>query len=120
LILIAPHAEETSLVSAADPRRFVEQSCVVVRTDALSCPFGREEPASDAKDTSSGADGFLVDNEAFVDGGEWLSARLACELLSIATADLYRLIDAGRVPAFKFGNEIRLRRRDVEALTAAQ
>ncbi len=61
-----------------------------------------------------------MDNEAFVDGGEWLSARLACELLSIATADLYRLIDAGRVPAFKFGNEIRLRRRDVEALTAAQ
>lgn len=61
-----------------------------------------------------------MDNEDFVDGGEWLSARSACALLSIAIGDLYRLIDSGRLPAFKFGSEIRLRRADVEALTASQ
>ncbi len=61
-----------------------------------------------------------MDNETFVDGGEWLSARLACEVLAITIGDLYRLIDSGRLPAFKFGGEIRLRRMDVEALTASQ
>lgn len=61
-----------------------------------------------------------VDHETFVDGVEWLSAQLACELLAITIGDLYRLIDSGRVPAFKFGSEIRLRRADVEALAASQ
>ena len=61
-----------------------------------------------------------VDNETFVDGGEWLSAQLACERLAVAIGDLYRLIDSGRLPAFKFGSEIRLRCADVEALTASQ
>ena len=61
-----------------------------------------------------------MDNEAFVDGGEWLSAQLACELLAVTSGDLYRLIDSGRLPAFKFGTEIRLRRADVEALIASQ
>ena len=61
-----------------------------------------------------------MDNETFVDGGEWLSAQLACEQLAIAIGDLYRLINSGRLPAFKFGGDIRLRRSDVESLTTSQ
>ena len=61
-----------------------------------------------------------MDNETFVDGGEWLSTQLACELLAIAIGDLYRLIDSGRLPAFRFEGDIRLRRSDVEGLRASQ
>ena len=61
-----------------------------------------------------------MDNESFVDSGDWLSVPLACDQLAIATGELYRLIDSGRLPAFKFGSEIRLRRTDVESLTASQ
>lgn len=46
---------------------------------------------------------------------EWLSTADAAERLGINTRTLYRLIDAGEIPAYKFGRVIRVQGRDVEA-----
>lgn len=45
---------------------------------------------------------------------DWLSSGEAARRLGIATRTLYRLIDDGQVPAYRFGRVIRLRRRDVD------
>ena len=45
---------------------------------------------------------------------DWLSSGEAARRLGIATRTLYRLIDDGQVPAYKFGRVIRLQRRDVD------
>lgn len=46
---------------------------------------------------------------------EWLSTADAAERLGINTRTLYRLIDAGDIPAYKFGRVIRVQGKDVEA-----
>lgn len=46
---------------------------------------------------------------------EWLSTADAADRLGINTRTLYRLIDAGEIPAYKFGRVIRVQGRDVEA-----
>ncbi len=61
-----------------------------------------------------------MDDDAFVDGGDWLNTRQACDLLGIAQLELFRMIDAGRLPAFRFNGEVRLRRSDVEILLTQQ
>ena len=53
------------------------------------------------------------------DGGrtdeiDWLSTPEAAQRLGIATRTLYRLINDGQVPAYKFGRVIRLQRSDVD------
>ena len=45
----------------------------------------------------------------------WLSTREAAGELGITTRTLYRLIDSGQVPAYKFGRVIRLKAEEVEA-----
>jgi excisionase family DNA binding protein len=45
---------------------------------------------------------------------EWLSTREAARRLGITTRTLYRLIDEGQLPAYKFGRVIRLQRREVD------
>lgn len=45
---------------------------------------------------------------------EWMSSGEAAEVLGLRTRTLYRLIDEGQLPAFRFGRVIRLRRSDVE------
>lgn len=45
----------------------------------------------------------------------WLSTRGAAERLGITTRTLYRLIDAGELPAYRFGRVIRLQEAEVEA-----
>ena len=46
---------------------------------------------------------------------EWLNSTQAARRLGIRRRDLYRLIDEGRLPAYRFGHVVRLRIDDVEA-----
>lgn len=46
---------------------------------------------------------------------DWLSTKEAAELLDVPIRTLYRLIDRGRLPAYKFGRVIRLRHHEVTA-----
>ncbi len=50
---------------------------------------------------------------------EWLTVTEACQRLSLARRALYRLIDAGELPAYRVGHWIRLRLSDVEAYERA-
>ena len=45
---------------------------------------------------------------------EWLSTREAARQLGITTRTLYRLIDGGQIPAYKFGRVIRLQQHEVD------
>lgn len=51
------------------------------------------------------------------DRGEptWLSTKEAARKLGITSRTLYRLIDSGQVPAYKFGRVIRLQDAEVDA-----
>jgi excisionase family DNA binding protein len=49
------------------------------------------------------------------DATRWLSTRTAADQLGITTRTLYRLIDSGQLPAYKFGRVIRLKEDEVEA-----
>lgn len=44
----------------------------------------------------------------------WLSTAEAARHLGITNRTLYRLIDGGDLPAYRFGRVIRLRRHEVE------
>lgn len=44
----------------------------------------------------------------------WLSTKEAARRLGITTRTLYRLIDNGQIPAYKFGRVIRLQETEVE------
>ncbi len=50
---------------------------------------------------------------------EWLSTDKAAKYLGITNRTLYRLIDAGEVPAYKFGRVIRLKQSDINAFIEA-
>jgi len=49
------------------------------------------------------------------DSVTWLSTAAAAERLGITPRTLYRFIDEGQVPAFKFGRVIRLKQADIDA-----
>lgn len=53
-------------------------------------------------------------NGAAVTGGDWLSTAEASARLGITPRTLYRFIDEGRIPAYRFGRVIRLRAGEVE------
>lgn len=53
-------------------------------------------------------------NGAATTGGDWLSTAEASTRLGITTRTLYRFIDEGRIPAYRFGRVIRLRAGEVE------
>ncbi|MGH9128940.1 MAG: helix-turn-helix domain-containing protein [Acidimicrobiales bacterium] len=46
---------------------------------------------------------------------EWLGTQAAARRLGIKPRTLYRLIDEGKITAYKFGKLIRLRPADLEA-----
>jgi putative molybdopterin biosynthesis protein len=54
---------------------------------------------------------------AAVDAQEpiWLGTKEAASHLGITARTLYRLIDAGDIPAYKLGRVLRIKRSDVEA-----
>lgn len=49
----------------------------------------------------------------------WLSTAEAARRLGIGARTLYRLIDEGQIPAYKFGRVIRLQVREVDAFIDA-
>ncbi len=50
---------------------------------------------------------------------EWLSTAAAAKRLGITPRTLYRFIDEGQVPAYRFGRVIRLKTVDVDAYIEA-
>ncbi len=46
--------------------------------------------------------------------GQWLGTAEAAHRLGLVPRTLYKLIDAGELPAYWFGQVIRLRRSDVD------
>ena len=59
------------------------------------------------------------------DGGQvserirWMSTKEAAEHLGVTLRSLYRFIDEGQVPAYKFGRVIRLKEEDVDRFIEA-
>ena len=53
------------------------------------------------------------------DAPEWLSSAKAADYLGITPHTLYRLINEGGLPAYKFGRVIRLKQTDLEAFIEA-
>jgi excisionase family DNA binding protein len=45
----------------------------------------------------------------------WLSTNQAADRLGVSLRTLYKFIDEGAVPAYKFGRVIRLREHEVDA-----
>ncbi len=50
---------------------------------------------------------------------EWLGTKEAARRLGLTTRTLYRLINEGQIPAYKFGRVIRLQAREVDAFIEA-
>ena len=53
------------------------------------------------------------------DDPRWLSTAEAAKRLGITPRTLYRIIDEGQLPAYKFGRVIRVKEGDVEAFVEA-
>jgi excisionase family DNA binding protein len=49
----------------------------------------------------------------------WMSTREAAEHLGVTLRSLYRFIDEGSLPAYRFGRVIRLKEEDVERFIEA-
>ncbi|HLI14771.1 MAG TPA: helix-turn-helix domain-containing protein [Acidimicrobiales bacterium] len=49
----------------------------------------------------------------------WLSTKEASEFLGVNLRTLYRFIDEGELPAYKFGRVIRLKEEDLERFVDA-
>jgi excisionase family DNA binding protein len=49
----------------------------------------------------------------------WLGTHEAARMLGVTTRTLYRFIDEGQLPAYKFGRVIRLKESDVESFIEA-
>ena len=52
---------------------------------------------------------------AYRRSAKWVSTRLAAGHLGLNTPTLYRLINNGQLPAYRFGRVIRLKAIDIEA-----
>ncbi len=50
---------------------------------------------------------------------EWLSTKEAASRLGLTTRTVYRLIDDGQIPAYKFGRVIRLQADEADAFINA-
>jgi excisionase family DNA binding protein len=54
--------------------------------------------------------------DAMGDGAiEWMSSGDAADFLGVGLRTLYKFIDDGKLPGYRFGRVIRLKRADVEA-----
>lgn len=45
---------------------------------------------------------------------KWLSTKEAAEMLGVTSRTVYRFIDEGNLPAYKFGRVIRVKESDLE------
>lgn len=50
---------------------------------------------------------------------DWMGTKEAAAYLGVTLRTLYRFIDSGDLPAYKFGRVIRLRRDEVDTFIAA-
>ena len=50
---------------------------------------------------------------------EWLSTAEAAKFLGITPRTLYRFIDEGQIPGYRFGRVIRLKQEDVDVFIEA-
>ena len=55
------------------------------------------------------------EDEGALGGGEWLGTTEAARYLGVVPRTLYRIIDEGKIPAYKMGRVLRVRRSDIEA-----
>ena len=53
--------------------------------------------------------------ETQADGPVWLSTEAAARRLGVTPRTLYRFVNEGQLPAFRFGRVIRLKKSDVDA-----
>jgi excisionase family DNA binding protein len=81
--------------------------CRLVNTDEV----GTVNSAS----VSGGDDDSTTEVSVGSDETEWLSTQEAARRLGITPRTLYRFIDHGDLPAYRFGRVIRLRAHEVEA-----
>lgn len=51
--------------------------------------------------------------------GDWLSTKEAAAALGLTPRTLYRLIDEGQLPAYRFGRVIRLKKSEVDDFVSA-
>lgn len=65
-----------------------------------------------ARETAAGE--AAPDDEVRLEQTEWLSTQDAAARLGITPRTLYRFIDQGELPAYRFGRVIRLRAHEVE------
>ena len=50
--------------------------------------------------------------------GDWLSTKEAASALGLTPRTLYRLIDEGQLPAYRFGRVIRLKQSEIDAFVS--
>ena len=50
--------------------------------------------------------------------GDWLSTKEAASALGLTPRTLYRLIDEGQLPAYRFGRVIRLKQGEIDSFVA--
>jgi excisionase family DNA binding protein len=62
---------------------------------------------------------FVMSSENAGDNISWLSTPAAAKRLGITPRTLYRFIDEGQLPAYKFGRVIRLKQTDVDIYIAS-
>ncbi len=49
----------------------------------------------------------------------WLTVAEAADMLGVTLRDLHRMIDSGRLRAYKIGRVVRIRRQDLEGIEGA-
>lgn len=50
--------------------------------------------------------------------GDWLSTKEAASALGLTPRTLYRLIDEGQLPAYRFGRVIRLKQSEIDSFVS--
>jgi excisionase family DNA binding protein len=86
-------------------------------SERVICPLvnADEVGTSRSANASGGNDDISSDVSVSADETEWLSTQEAARRLGITPRTLYRFIDHGDLPAYRFGRVIRLRAHEVEA-----
>lgn len=75
------------------------------------------QPGSESGNETSGDLDPAVENSP--GDTQWLSTQAAARRLGITPRTLYRFIDHGELPAYRFGRVIRLRAHEVDAFIEA-
>jgi len=60
-----------------------------------------------------------VDSAPVAEDIRWLSTAAACRRLGITVRTLYRLVNEGQIPAYRFGRVYRLKEDDVDSFIEA-